>query len=230
MNLIIEKEFASLLPAYRVILLEGDVKVEPTTEAQKREMAELAEDIGSRYKIEDINKRPPIAATRHAYKLCGKDPNRYRPSQEQLMRRIIRGLGLYHVDSLVDAGNQLSLATGCSVGCFDAAKIEGDCLSIGVGLHDEPYEGIGRGRLNVEGLPIVRDASGGIGTPTSDNERTKISPATNHLVMTIHLFDGETDEAEVIALAKELLLRHASASNLTTRVIAASPGPLDVSL
>ena len=27
--------------------------------------------------------------------------------------------------------------------------------------------------LNIEGLPVYRDAVGGIGTPTSDNERTK---------------------------------------------------------
>ena len=33
-------------------------------------------------KMEDINKRATIFATREAYKKCGKDPNRYRPSAE----------------------------------------------------------------------------------------------------------------------------------------------------
>ncbi len=219
MELRIDEEFASRLPEYRVILLEADVAVAATSDSQKKEMADLAADIASAYKVEDINKRAPIAATRRAYKVCGKDPNRYRPSQEQLMRRIVRGLGLYNVDSLVDAGNQLSLMTGCSVGCFDRDKIEGDCLTVGIGRHEEPYEGIGRGPLNVEGLPIVRDAKGGIGTPTSDNERTKISGSTVRLVMTVHLFDPEADAEDVIASAGTLLTRHASARNISARII-----------
>ena len=37
---------------------------------------------------------------------------------------------------------------------------------------------IGRGLLNIEGLPVFRDSVGGIGTPTSDNERTKLSEDT----------------------------------------------------
>ncbi|MDE6272019.1 MAG: hypothetical protein K2M31_03325 [Muribaculaceae bacterium] len=219
MNLIIEEDFASRLPEYRVILIEADVKVEPTSDAQKKEMDELAAGIASRLKVEDINKQAPIVATRRAYKICGKDPNRYRPSQEQLMRRIVRGLGLYNVDSLVDAGNQLSLMTGCSVGCFDRDKVEGDCLSVGIGRHEEPYEGIGRGPLNVEGLPIVRDSRGGIGTPTSDNERTKISSSTRQLVMTIHLFDPAADADGIISLAKTLMGRHAKACNFKENIV-----------
>ena len=40
---------------------------------------------------------------------------------------------------------------------------------LGIGKSGEPYEGIGRGELNIEGMPVYRDAMGGIGTPTSDN-------------------------------------------------------------
>ncbi|MDE6811796.1 MAG: hypothetical protein K2J15_05535 [Muribaculaceae bacterium] len=207
------------LPDYRVILMEADVSVQPTGETQKEDMSDLASEIASRLKIEDINKLPAIAATRKAYKICGKDPNRYRPSQEQLMRRIVRGLGLYNVDSLVDAGNQLSLLTGCSVGCFDAGKIEGETLTVGIGMSGEPYTGIGRGPLNIEGLPVVRDATGGIGTPTSDNERTKISIDTQHLVMTVHLFDSAADAEKIIRIASDLLTRYASATAITHKVV-----------
>ena len=211
MEIKIESEFASLNPGYRVILMEADVEVSPVSDDLKREMARPADDMASRLKVEDINKLPAIAATRRAYKACGKDPNRYRPPQEQLMRRIVRGLGLYNVNSLVDAGNMLSLKSGCSVGCFDADKVAGDVLTIGIGRDGEPYEGIGRGPLNVKGLPIVRDAVGGIGTPTSDNERTKITPATRRLVMTIHLFDPASDAQRIADEAKDLFIRHAKA-------------------
>lgn len=213
-QLTIDPDFAARVPGYRAIILQADIEVGPTSDIQKSELEALASDIAGRYEVCDINSIPAIAATRRAYKACGKDPNRYRPSQEQMMRRIVRGLGLYNVNSMVDAGNQLSLLTGCSVGCFDADLIDGCSLQLGIGREGEPYEGIGRGPLNIAGLPVFRDATGGFGTPTSDNERTKISLATRRLLMTIHLFDASIDSAEVTATATDLLVRHAAATNI----------------
>lgn len=214
MEISVLPEFSDKVSGYRIIAIEADVVNSPASDALKAEMQSLATSIAGKYALPDINRHPAIAATRAAYKACGKDPNRYRPSQEQLMRRIVRGLGLYSVSSIVDAGNYLSLATGCSVGCFDLDKVVGPGISIGVGHAGEPYEGIGRGPLNIEGLPVVRDAAGGIGTPTSDNERTKISADTRRLLTTIHLFDPQTDEAEVIRLFTDIFTRHASAANI----------------
>ncbi len=92
----------------------------------------LREDIRSTCKIEDINKWTPIFATRQAYKRLGKDPNRYRPSAEALRRRILRGLPLYKIDTLVDIVNLVSIRSGYSIGGFDADKIVGG-LELGVG-------------------------------------------------------------------------------------------------
>ena len=60
-----------------------------------------------------------------AYKRLGKDPNRYRPSAEALRRRILRGLPLYKIDTLVDIVNLVSIRSGYSIGGFDADKIVG---------------------------------------------------------------------------------------------------------
>lgn len=211
-------EFSDRVTGYRLVVIEANVTNSPTGDALKSELDGLAKTIATDYTLPDINRRPAIAATRAAYKACGKEPNRYRPSQEQLMRRIVRGLGLYYVDSLVDAGNMLSLATGCSVGCFDRDKVQGDCISIGVGRAGEPYEGIGRGPLNIEGMPVVRDAAGGIGTPTSDNERTKISAATSRLLTTVHLFDAGIEAEEVVRLFTDIFGRHAAARDIEWRL------------
>ena len=127
---------------------------------------------------DSIKQQPAIAATREAYRRLGKDPSRYRPSAEALRRRLLRGLELYKIDTLVDLINLVSLRTGYSIGGFDADKIQGTDLCLGVGRAGEPFEGIGRGTLNIEGLPVFRDAVGGIGTPTSDNERTKMDVGT----------------------------------------------------
>ncbi|MDE6485863.1 MAG: hypothetical protein K2L14_10785 [Duncaniella sp.] len=167
-------------------------------------MEALAAKIAANVALADINKIPAVAATRRAYKLCGKDPNRYRPSQEQLMRRIVRGLGLYSVNNVVDLGNILSLSTGCSVGCFDLDKIEGDAITVGIGQAGEPYEGIGRGPINIEGMPVLRDAAGAFATPTSDSPRTAISDNTVRLFTTMHLFDPSVAAQDVIATATRL--------------------------
>ncbi len=207
-----DPEFTSRVAAYRMHVMKAEVKNSPTSDSQRAEIDALAARIASTVTLPDINRIPPIAATRAAYKACGKEPNRYRPSQEQLMRRIVRGLGLYNVSALVDAGNQLSLMTGCAVGCFDASKVVGRELTVGVGREGEPYTGIGRGELNVAGMPIVRDAVGSIGTPTSDNERTKLSPSTTFIIVTVHLFDPGVDADRVVSLFTDLFTRHGSAT------------------
>ena len=57
-----------------------------------------------------------IHATREAYKKCGKDPSRYRTSGEALCRRILRGISLYQIDTLVDLINLVSIRYGYSIG------------------------------------------------------------------------------------------------------------------
>ncbi len=143
---------------------------------------------------------PGIEATRRAYRAFGKDPSRYRPAAEALVRRTLKDKPLYQVNTLVDLINLASMAFGYSIGGFDADRFVGDTLTLGVGRAGEPYEGIGRGMINIEGLPVYRDADGGVGTPTSDHERTKILTTTTHLLVLINGYDG--DEKNVVENAE----------------------------
>lgn len=219
MQVKIDDDFARCVPGYRVVAAECRIVNGAVGDRQQSVAAELCRDIAGRYAVEDIKQLPAIAATRTAYKACGKDPNRYRPSQEQLMRRIVRGLGLYTVSAAVDAGNMLSLLSGCAVGCFDADKLAGDVAEVGIGRAGEPYCGIGRGELNIEGMPVVRDAEGAFGTPTSDNERTKLDDTTTRMFMTIHLFDSGIDADAVIDLAKHIFEDYCSATDFVATVV-----------
>ncbi len=158
--------------------------------------------------IEDVKRISAIEWTRNAYKRLGKDPNRYRPSAEALGRRILRDLPLYQIDTLVDLINLASIRTGYSIGGFDADKIEGDVLTLGIGKADEPYEAIGRGKLNIQGLPVYRDALGGVGTPTSDNERTKIDLNTTHFLAIINGYDGKEGLPQTIDYMQSLLRKY----------------------
>ena len=90
---------------------------------------------------------------------------------------------------------------------------------MGVGEKDEPYYGIGRGLLNIEGMPVYRDAQGGIATPTSDEERTKFTPETRKVQININAFAPELPLDETLELTALLLEKYASASNIETTII-----------
>ncbi len=168
------------------------------------ELWQEIENLAMRYKAtltpDTLKLIPGIEATRRAYRAFGKDPSRYRPAAEALVRRTLKDKPLYQVNTLVDLINLASMAFGYSIGGFDADRFVGDTLTLGVGRAGEPYEGIGRGMINIEGLPVYRDADGGVGTPTSDHERTKILTTTTHLLVLINGYDG--DEKNVVENAE----------------------------
>ena len=159
---------------------------------------------------ESLKEMSGIAATRRVYKACGKDPSRYRPASEALIRRMLQGKELYQIDTLVDLINLASIAFGYSIGGFDADQFAGDTLTLGIGREGEPYEGIGRGMINIHGLPVYRDAIGGVGTPTSDHERTKITMSTRHLIVLINGYDGNEERVTANArFIQDLLKKYA---------------------
>lgn len=168
----------------------------------------------AKYTTESLKDMPAIQATRQAYKQCGKDPSRYRPSSEALCRRLLRGIPLYQIDTLVDLINLASIYSGHSIGGFDRDKIQGDTLTLGIGRAGEPYEGIGRGPLNIEGMPVYRDALGGIGTPTSDHERTKLTLGTTRLLAIMNGYSGREGLAESMDYLVGLLQDYAAATDL----------------
>ncbi len=218
MNIIIEQSIKDIAPEFKSVVIEADITNSPTPDDLWSELAAEANRIASQFAIPDINKRPGITATRAAYKTLGKDPNRYRPSAEALCRRAVKGIGLYRINSLVDIINIISMRSGYSIGGFDADNIVGDTLSLGVGLPNEPFNAIGRGSLNIEGLPVYRDNSGGIGTPTSDEERTKLTLGSKRLLMCINIYGEEMPIDETSSLSISLLEKYCNARNITVRI------------
>lgn len=203
MNIIVSQEIAAVCPGFVGACVETTVANAPAPQGLWQEIEALGEHYRETLTTETLKERSAIAATRRVYRACGKDPSRYRPAAEALIRRLLQGRELYRIDTLVDLINLASMRFGYSIGGFDADKIEGNTLTLGIGRAGEPYEGIGRGMLNIEGLPVYRDNQGGVGTPTSDNERTKIDLHTTHLLVLVNGYDG--DEAQVRATAEYIL-------------------------
>lgn len=190
MEIIVSNEIENVCPYFIGACVEAKVKNSQYCQDLWNEINTLGDEFKNKLTIETLKEISGIAATRRIYRICGKDPSRYRPAAEALIRRILQGKTLYQIDTLVDLINLASMKYGYSLGGFDADKFVGNTLELGVGKEGEPYEGIGRGMINIQGLPVYRDGIGGVGTPTSDNERTKITINTNHLLVLINGYDG----------------------------------------
>lgn len=196
MKINVEEEIRAVCPEFVGAAVSISLINSTYSPALWEEIGRVLADYRTRLTTESIKSMPAIQATRRVYKALGKDPSRYRPSGEALVRRTLQGKDLYQIDTAVDLINLASIVYGYSIGGFDANKIVGDTLCLGVGREGEPYEGIGRGMVNIAGLPVYRDAEGGIGTPTTDHERTKLSLSTTHLLALVNGYDGNKAQME----------------------------------
>lgn len=214
----IDPRILEVCPQVRIGLVSATVVNEPTCDALWAEIEAAAEDVKQRFALLAINERPAIAGTRRLYRALGKDPSRYRVSSEALCRRIIRGLGIYRLTTLIDVVNLISIKSGYAISGLDRDKIAGNKLTMSVGTADDIYNGIGRGVLNIEGMPVYRDAAGPIATPTSDEERTKFTDETTHVQININAFVPEMPLEEAVEWMAELLKKYAHATDVETQI------------
>jgi DNA/RNA-binding domain of Phe-tRNA-synthetase-like protein len=214
----VSHELLNLIPGLVLSCIECDVFVQEGSDDLWDTIKNKTEELAANFSVEDISSLPAIAASRKGYRACGKDPARYRLSAEALLRRTLQGKGLYRVNNVVDLLNLVSITYGFSIGGYDADKISGNVV-FGIGSSGEPYQGIGRGELNIESLPVFRDEEGAFGTPTSDSLRTSITSFTHRFLMIIISFGASGLLEKATTFAIELLKKHASAKNLDTRII-----------
>lgn len=213
MKIRVSDEIRQRCPDFTGAAVLASVRNTEHDEALWAEIDRFIREYRAKYTVDSIKLMPSIEATREAYKRCGKDPSRYRPSGEALVRRTLKGNELYRVSTLVDLINLASIAYGYSIGGFDADKIQGNSLTLGIGREGEPYEGIGRGQLNIHGLPVYRDEMGGIGTPTSDHERTKLTLDTTRLLSIVNGYDGNKESTLACTQFIQTLLRKYAGSD-----------------
>ena len=217
-NITIHPEVKSKCPQLQLGCIQCHLKVKSEypslLELIQKELTQLQNELV----VEDIAKLPTIKASRLGYKALGKDPARYRLSAEALLRRVVKGKGLYQVNNVVDLLNLTSVKSGYSIGGYDVEKIEGD-ITLTIGKANEPYEAIGRGELNIEFLPTFRDDIGSFGSPTSDSVRTMVTPSTQCFLMPIFNFDGQGNLKEVMQSAISLLEQYADASQVEQFIV-----------
>ncbi|HHZ17941.1 MAG TPA: hypothetical protein GX390_01515 [Acholeplasmataceae bacterium] len=212
MRIRIDSSLTRILPDFTIIAMKMEVKVSDSA-AIKDLIAQYEKQIREEYSLSDILNIPLIKEGRDGYKKLGKDPSRYRLACESLLRRIVKGKGLYLINNVVDAGNVLSIETNRSVAVLDHDKIVGDVL-IRLGTEADEYVGIGRGVLDVSNIPVYVDELGPFGSTTSDTYRTMITESTRNILLFIICFSGAF-VAEHRAFAISLFEKYANAQNIT---------------
>lgn len=93
MNIIVSQEIEQVCPTFVGAAVEAQVVNTPYCAELWDEIHELEQRLRQQLTTESLKTLPGIAATRAVYKKCGKDPSRYRPASEQLIRRMLQGQG-----------------------------------------------------------------------------------------------------------------------------------------
>lgn len=218
MDIRISEELRAHCPTLQLGVLTADVEYREECPELWEQMDAACDMAAAGIALEEISALPNIAAARKAYRSCGKDPARYRLSSEALLRRVVQGKGLYKVNNIVDINNLISLKYHFSIGAFDRDAVVFP-VEFRIGRASEPYEGIGRGELNIEFLPVLADAQGPFGSPTSDSMRTRTHGGMKNLLFCVLSFGGASTMEGALAETRELLERYASAKNIAVTYI-----------
>jgi DNA/RNA-binding domain of Phe-tRNA-synthetase-like protein len=159
----------------------GVIVLDPVTVTEDHAAAEATEALGADLRIIFAGLQPSeisgLKEARTLYKSFGMDPSRHRPSSEALLRRMLKGKGLYRISNVVDSCNLASLHFQLPIGMYDLGKIKGD-VTLRTGLEGEEYPGIRKAPVHLTSRLGLFDNEGPFGSPTSDSARTCTSAAT----------------------------------------------------
>lgn len=212
-TLIVDPAFADAGIAVRLDCALVDVTGSLASPTPADRLAAIAAEMA--VETSTVASLPTVAATRAAYRALGKDPARYRPSSEALLRRIAQGKELPRVNGLVDAGNLASVCAALPIGFYDLGKLQPP-IRLRPGMPGESYEAIGRGPLNLAGLPLLADALGPFGSPTSDSARTSVQDDALEALFVVFCFGDAESAHDALAVVGEAIAA-AGIGRLTTR-------------
>ena len=169
---------------FGMVTING-VTVRERDERLWRQIEALCLQQGREFALDRLSEYEQITSVRGLQKSFGFDPTRYRPSSEALLRRVLKGQGLYQINSAVDVNNLCSLEYLLPMCIYDLRHVVGRVV-VRVGEPGEEYPGIGRQVFQAAHKVIIADDSGIMGSTVSDSERTRVTTATTDILMAIY--------------------------------------------
>ncbi len=145
--------------------------------------------VRERFITQQLSEHPHIAPWREAYRKFGAKPKDYQSSVENLIRRVVKGYSLPHINMLVDLYNTISLRHIVPAGGEDLDKIEGDIELTFANENEPPVKLLGEpeARSPKIGEVIYKDAISSICRRWNwkEADRTKLSDGTHNAVLVI---------------------------------------------
>ena len=169
---------------FGMVTISG-VTVRERDERLWRQIEALCLQQGREFALDRLSEYEQITSVRGLQKSFGFDPTRYRPSSEALLRRVLKGQGLYQINSAVDVNNLCSLEYLLPMCIYDLRHVVGRVV-VRVGEPGEEYPGIGRQVFQAAHKVIIADDYGIMGSTVSDSERTRVTTATTDILMAIY--------------------------------------------
>ena len=127
MKYTISPEVLALAPDIVIYLLVAkDLTNGPSDQHDAHLLRQAEQQFRSRHGESDIRQLPAVAAYRGLMEKAGLNPNRYPPSIEAMLRRIVKGSQLPLINQVVDRLNVISLVTQLSMGGHDRRELPGD--------------------------------------------------------------------------------------------------------
>lgn len=200
------RDLIELVPHVKIVDFSSAVKVEPLNEALAYAMDSRLSIIKSAYEVSQISTIDNIKWGRTVYRKLGKDPTKYRLSSEKLIRRVVKGEGIEHINNVVDLANWLSVELKAPIGVYDASKIKGDIV-MDFGRSGETYKCLAGYELNLEGLPLLRDEIGPFGSSTADSVRTAVDEFTTLAILCVYLFNPDEEGEEYLKMTASFFKR-----------------------
>lgn len=207
------------LPGVKFGIVEaGGLRVEPSGPDLLRLINDTCERKRRELTPERLAETEPIRAVRSMFREWGMDPSKYRPSSEALLRRVVRGKGLYFISNIVDIVNLGSIEAGWPYGCYDRGKLHPPIV-FRHGIDGESYERVGKEMWHLEGRPTLADADGPFGSPISDSVRTMITESATDVFIVIYAPASARDsdlEQAIRRTADRLALWGRASANLSS--------------
>ena len=156
-----------------------------TTEKTAYEkILECAAEYAKKYQNTNIGEIPSVMNARNLFRSIGMDPTKHRPSSEALLRRALKGLEYYSINTLVDIGNWCSLDFLLPICVYDTDKTEGE-ITARLGKEGESYFGHNNREANLYNRFVVADEKGPFGSPITDSTRTAVDVNTKNAILII---------------------------------------------
>lgn len=163
-----------------------------------------------------VAEHPNITPWREAYRKFGAKPKDYPSSIENLIRRILKGEQVRHINKLVDIYNVISLRHLVPVGGEDTEKINGDVSLTFAGENENAIFLLGEkeARAPHPNEVIYKDDAGAICRRWNwkEADRTKLTEETTNAFMVIEALPPVGKEQLQAALSElsEMLKRYCS--------------------